>query len=492
MPPTIDLHGAEVIPLPRQPAGVTVGPSSIVGLVGAAPDTDMAIAATLTIGTGAAALTVTAVAVGRAGNQITVVFVDPAANSQALAVVIDGDTITVTLATNGTGNITTTAAQLVTAWNAQTAVAAKATLARASSGAGGVLAAFPAAPLAGGADAAFPLDTPVLLNTAAQAAELGTSGSLPAAVRDVARTAGRQGATIVVVRVAADSTAALLGDRTARTGLYALLNAEAHTGQRPRLVAVPGLRASAVTIALEALAAELHAVAVVTLDAATVQAAITASPQLGHVYAVWPPLVVVDGGAEVERPADALVIGHLVRTDREASYAASPSNRILPGVLRTDPPVDWVVDARSSSANLLNRAFVTTAIRRGAGVYLWGNRLSDGTLITHRRARAILGDELVRFVLDWIDRKVDLPFVEFILQRMNGFLRTQTLNGTIRSGRARFDAQYNTAETLAAHQVTFSFELGLHDLAEHIIFRQAVSGVGNEILEQLTAQGRIA
>ena len=140
------------------------------------------------------------------------------------------------------------------------------------------------------------------------------------------------------------------------------MNAEAHTGQRPRLVAAPGLRTTAVTTALEAVAAELHAVAVVTLDAATVQAAITASPQLGHVYAVWPPLVVVAGGAEVERPADGLVIGHLVRTDREASYAASPSNRILRGVLRTTPPVDWVVDARSSSANLLNRAFVATAI----------------------------------------------------------------------------------------------------------------------------------
>ena len=91
-----------------------------------------------------------------------------------------------------------------------------------------------------------------------------------------------------------------------------------------------------------------------------------------------------------------------------------------------------------------------------------------------------------------LERRPDLPFVEFILQRMNGFLRTETLKGTIRSGRARFDAQYNTAESLAAHQVTFSFELGLHDLAEHIIFRQAVSGVGNEILKQLTAQGRIA
>ena len=488
----LDLHGAEVIPLPRQLPPLRVGPSSIVGLVGSAPDVRAAVAATLTLGVAGAALRVTAVAAGAAGNRMTVAFVDPAKNTQVLKVALADETITVTLATDAAGVVTTTSTQLVAAWKAAAAVEAVATLARTTAVAATVVAPSPETPLAGGADAAFPLNTPVLLNTAAQAADLGAAGSLPAAVRDVARTAGRGGATIVAVRVADDTAAAVTGEKIARTGLYALLNAEAQTGQRPRLIAAPGLRAAGVTTALEAVATELHAVAVITLEADNAQEAIAASPDLGHVYAVWPMLVVVEGGAEVTRPADAVVIGHLVRTDREASYASSPSNRLLTGVLRTAPPVDWTVDGRSSTANLLNRASLATAIRRGAGVYLWGNRLSDGTLITHRRARDIIGDELVGFVLDWIDRKVDLPFVEFILARMNGFLRTEALKGTIRDGRARFDAQYNTAESLAAHQVTFSFELGLHDLAEHIIFRQAVSSVGNEIIEQLTAQGRIA
>ena len=129
----LDLHGAEVIPLPRQPAPLTVGPSSIVGLVGSAPDARAATAATLTIGAGSAALLVTAAAAGRAGTRITVSFVDPQQNSQALALAIDGDQITVTLATNATGDVTTTAAQLVTAWKAAADIVSTTTLARASS-----------------------------------------------------------------------------------------------------------------------------------------------------------------------------------------------------------------------------------------------------------------------------------------------------------------------------------------------------------------------
>lgn len=70
---------------------------------------------------------------------------------------------------------------------------------------------------------------------------------------------------------------------------------------------------------------------------------------------------------------------------------------------------------------------------------------------------------------------------------MNGYLRSQVLAGNIASGRAWFDDQYNTADTLAANRVTFSFELGLHAIAEQITFRQSTLPVGNDIIRQLTA-----
>lgn len=63
-------------------------------------------------------LTITAVSVGIAGNAIKVELRDPAGNSKALAVSIEGTTIVASLATDGTGAITSTAAEVRDAINA--------------------------------------------------------------------------------------------------------------------------------------------------------------------------------------------------------------------------------------------------------------------------------------------------------------------------------------------------------------------------------------
>ena len=482
----IDLHGAEVSRISRERPPIAVGPSSIIGLVGSAPDAQAAAAAQATIGAGDAAVRFTANAAGVAGNGVSVALVDPGANSVALSVDVVDQAITVTLATSNTGAITTTGTQLAVAVNADAEASTLVTGAATGTGAA-VVGVAPATALAGGRNVAFAEGVPVLITTAAQAAALGDSGAVATAVRDVYRTAGQAGAAIVVVRTADDVAANLAGNAAAKTGVYALLGAESVTGQRPRLIAAPGAQDDAVTTALQAVASELRGMAVVTLDAADVAAAVTASPNLSHVTACWPELVVVEDGAEQTRPADALVLGHIARIDRERSFAASPSNHLLRGVLRTAEPVDWTIDSRTSAANTLNRAHVTTAVRRGAGTWLWGNRVSDGTLIPKRRADDIISDQLLDAVLDYIDRVVDLPFVEHVVGRLNAYLRGLVVAGHIRAGRAWFDAAHNDAATLASARVTFSFELTLHDLAEHIVIRSSVASVPNEIINQLTA-----
>ena len=482
----IDLHGAEVKRIARERPPVTVGPSAVIGLVGSAPESRQNAKASIVVGAGTSAFRLTADAVGAAGNDITVALVDPDANSRALAVALDGKAITVTLATSNTGAITTTAAQLVAAVNGNAAAAALVTAASVTTGAGRTAAA-PAAPLAGGADAAFPEGRPELITTAARAAALGSSGGLAEAVRDVWRTAGPGGATIVAVRTADDSAGALAGDSGDKTGVHALLNAESLTGQRPRLIAAPGAQADAVTNALQAVAKALRGLAVTTVDEADAAAAASGGPDLSHVVACWPKLVVVEDGAEKVRPADALVLGHVARTDREFSFAASPSNRLMLGVLRTEKPVDWAVDSRTSAANVLNRGHVVTAVRRGAGVWLWGNRCSDGTLIPKRRADDIIADRLLDSVQDYIDRRVDLPFVEHVLGRLNAYIRNLVVAGHVRGGRAWFDGAHNSAEDLAASRVTFSFEITLHDIAEHIVVRSSVGEIPNDIIRQLTS-----
>lgn len=62
-------------------------------------------------------LTYTAALGGRLGNGWRIRYLNPAANNQAIAVTVDGQDVTVSLATNGSGVITSTAEQVETALN---------------------------------------------------------------------------------------------------------------------------------------------------------------------------------------------------------------------------------------------------------------------------------------------------------------------------------------------------------------------------------------
>lgn len=102
-------------------------------------------------------LTFTSKVYGAAGNGISIRYVDPGANSQSLAVTVDGQAITVSLATNGGGTITSTAAQVKAAIEAKQSAANLVTVAVMTSDSGtaddgsGVVTAMPAASLASGA-----------------------------------------------------------------------------------------------------------------------------------------------------------------------------------------------------------------------------------------------------------------------------------------------------------------------------------------------------
>jgi flagellar hook protein FlgE len=97
-------------------------------------------------------VTLTAATAGLAGNAISIRFADPAANSQALGVSVSGSAVTVNLATDAGGNITSTAAQVAAAINADAAASALASAAAEGAGTG-VVAAGGQASLTGGLDA---------------------------------------------------------------------------------------------------------------------------------------------------------------------------------------------------------------------------------------------------------------------------------------------------------------------------------------------------
>lgn len=110
-------------------------------------------------------IVITAKTAGTDGNSIKVQLKDPAGNDKALAVLLEGDTIVVSLATGAAGAITSTATEIIAAINKdldakQLIIAANAT----GNDGTGVMTAIAATPLTGGVAAAGAAAEGVLSN----------------------------------------------------------------------------------------------------------------------------------------------------------------------------------------------------------------------------------------------------------------------------------------------------------------------------------------
>ncbi|QSB03238.1 hypothetical protein JWZ98_10055 [Methylomonas sp. EFPC1] len=243
------LHGIEIVEIDDGARPISTVRSSVIGLIGTAPNSAPSANASLATGVVASnnALTWTADTAGAAGNNITIHLKDPKANSAALSVAVSGTAITVNLATSIAGAITTTAAQVITAIGANAAAALLVGVANtgASTGAAAVTASVKALSLSGGADEAFPLNTPVLITGSRVAADkldtLGDkAGTLPDALDAIFDQAG---AMVVVIRVTegvdfAATKSNIIGAGT--TGVHAFLASESVVHVTPRILIAPG------------------------------------------------------------------------------------------------------------------------------------------------------------------------------------------------------------------------------------------------------------
>jgi len=161
--------------------------------------TDAGLAAWLVTGAVGAsnAIRWTAQSVGVAGNSITIAQVDPGAPSQSFSIGVIGTAITVNLATDGGGTITTTAAMIIDAitnssnpdYNANAAALVTAANEGASSGAG-LAGSVGATPLANGAD-------PAVTSSASDVVTLVNADQHAKLFISAAHTAGSSGAGLV-------------------------------------------------------------------------------------------------------------------------------------------------------------------------------------------------------------------------------------------------------------------------------------------------------
>lgn len=488
------LHGVEIVQIDTGSRPIATVNSAIIGLIGTAPNSQPEVKASLIFGTATAnnGITYTSKLTGAAGNKSSLTLVDPKANSQALAVTVNGFDVSVSLATSGAGAITTTATQLMDAITASApATALMLTAALGASTGAGIVTAQPKTFMGGGINDAFPLNTPVLIaGSRTEAAKLGTLGSLPDALDSIFDQAG---AVVVVVRVTAGvddaaTSANIIGGVNSVTGKYegmqAFLGAESVLGFAPKILIAPGFTHQRVGNAANTVVSNMIAVAdrlkaiIVADGPSTIDAdAITYAGDFGskRVYLVDPFVNKTDALGQVFRsPASSCVAGLIAKNDNENGFWWSPSNQNISGIVGTDRPIDFTLGDANARANLLNAKNVATIIRQD-GYRLWGNRTLSSdpkwAFLSVVRTADIINESLLRAHLWAVDRNITKTYIQDVVEGVNAYMRHLVNIGALLGGSCWADPALNTPDQIAQGKVYFDFDFTAPTPAEHVTFR---------------------
>ncbi len=467
-------HGVRVVEKDSGTRPIRTVDSAIIGVVGTAPGAQAARAATLTIGTGNSALTLSAKTAGAAGNRITLRLLG--GKGKTLSAALSGNTITVQLATSNGGVVTTSAAELKTTINAagddKPGSVITATLASGSDGSGKVPLIAKALAFSGGEDEAFPLNTPVLIaGSRQQAAKLGLTGTLPQAMDAIF---DQIAALIVVVRVGFSETentqiSNIIGTVDAAgqyTGLQALLAAQARLGVKPRILGAPGF-SHHVSVAAElgAIADKLRAFAYIDAPVGTAEAAVNYRNLFGNkrLMLLWPGFKVWDTSAAgtVSQPASARALGLRARLDNLVGWHKVISNIPVNGVAGLTADVDWDLQNPNTKAGYLNANEVSTLIAH-QGFRFWGSRTCSGDPKFAFESAVRTGDILADTIAEghaWaVDKPMSQMLIDDIIEGVNAKFRELKANGYIVNAACYLDPELNDKESRADGKLWLNYD----------------------------------
>lgn len=355
------------------------------------------------------------------------------------------------------------------------------TLITASTTAIGLVATGPAA------DAMFTLDRPVLILDLADAiSKAGTTGTLKAALQaidDQVKT------PVVVVRVAPGVAGNGLTQQQAtdanviggtvngqKTGLQALLAAEAVVGVRPRIIGCPGLDTAPVAAAIATVAQKLRAISYARSIGADLAAHTAYRQTFGarELILLAPDFKV--GGATSSAVARAL--GLRARIDKESGWHKTISNVPVAGVTGVTEDIGFDIQDPDCEAALYNAAGITTIVR-AEGYRFWGNRTcSSEPLFAFEsavRASHVIQDTIARGMMWAIDKELRPSLVKDIVETINEELRGLTRDGFILGGNAWYDVDANPTNQLQGGKVVIDYDYTPVPPLENLALRQRIT-----------------
>ena len=355
----------------------------------------------------------------------------------------------------------------------------------------------------------FPLNTPVLISgSLTEAAKLGTTGTLPAAVKGIL---DQTSALIVVVRVAegeasgegnnaitaAEATITnVIGNVTADgiyTGVYAFLAAKSKLGLTPRILCAPGFAVKEVVTEMISIAGRLRAIIVADCPTNATNENLlqfVTDCSNARVYAVYPEVINTHNETA---PASPYVAGVIARTDNENGFWVSPSNKTINGIIGLSKPIDFALGDSSCRANYLNEKNIATIINQN-GYKLWGNRstATEGAykFLCVRRTADIIADSILQSHLWAVDRNIVKNYLTDVTENVNAFLSNLKSQGAILAGKCMPNKELNTAANIIEGKVFFDFEFTPAYPAEQLTFRAYLNNDNIEtiLMENLANQ----
>lgn len=355
----------------------------------------------------------------------------------------------------------------------------------------------------------FPLNTPVLISgSLTEAAKLGTTGTLPSAVKGIL---DQTSALIVVVRVAegeasgegnnaitaAEATVTnVIGNVTTDgiyTGVYAFLAAKSKLGLTPRILCAPGFAVKEVITEMISIAGRLRAIIVADCPTNATNENLlqfVTDCSNARVYAVYPE--VINTYNEIV-PASPYVSGVIARTDNENGFWVSPSNKTINGIIGLSKPIDFALGDSSCRANYLNEKNIATIINQN-GYKLWGNRstATEGAykFLCVRRTADIIADSILQSHLWAVDRNIVKNYLTDVTENVNAFLANLKSQGAILAGKCVPNKELNTAANIVEGKVFFDFEFTPAYPAEQVTFRAYLrdDNIETILLENLANQ----
>lgn len=338
--------------------------------------------------------------------------------------------------------------------------------------------------------AVFPLDRPALVTDVETAiGSAGVEGTLAKALRAIADLTRP---IIVVVRVeegadAAETASNVIGTTDAngqKTGMQALLAAQAQLGVKPKILGTPGLETQAVTTALTVVAQKLRGFAYARAIGENVAAvtAYRANFSARELMLLMPDFLAWDttDNAAVPRYAAASAMGLRALIDTQTGPHKTLSNVVVSGVVGLTKDIHWDIEDASSEAGVLNASQVTALVRTDSGYRFWGNRTtaedeSPFVFESTTRVAQLLADTIVNGMLWAIDKPLTPSLAKDIIETINGLFRRLKAGGVILGANAWYNEANNDVTALKAGKLRIEYDYTVPPPLEDLGFNQRIT-----------------